>query len=269
MSLVSGRLKHAATVGSASGCATEGSIFPGWSRASGEEHQLPDGSVVSTEGGKFEREIRCQKRYFIAHIGELGQELSLCTNRREVSLCWDKLENLGEDVSKFHQLINDNGNTAASADVENKVGITFENLRLKCRDRMNRVIEQPNSEAQPEDSVSNVGTALSRSSASALTQIDLELQQAELQIEAKNPLAQMQAKMQAKQAEFELRNAILRAKHRRQDILARSSFREGSWISCESRLSSRKFYSGTGPDFTTIFVRGKKVNNQVVVPSNR
>ena len=101
-SLVSGRLKHAAAVGDASGCVTEGSVLPGSIRASGEEHLLPGGSVASTERGKFDRETRCQKRYFIARIGELGQELSLCTNRRKVSLCWNMLENLGEDVRKFH-----------------------------------------------------------------------------------------------------------------------------------------------------------------------
>ena len=146
MWLVSSGLKHAIAVGGASGFVSEGSVFPGSTRASGEEHQLPDGSVASTEGGKFEREVRCQKRYLIARIGELGQELSLCTNRREVLLCWDKLENLGEDVSKFHQLISDNGDTDASADVQNKVGLTFESLRLKFWDKMNRIIEQPHSE---------------------------------------------------------------------------------------------------------------------------
>ena len=176
MSLVSGGLKHAATVEGASGCVTEGSVLPGFIRASGEEHQLPGGSVASTEGGKFEREVHCQKRCFIARIGELGQELSLCTNRREVLLCWDKLENLSEDVSKFHRLLNDNGDTAASADVQDKVGLTFKSLKLKCRDKMNQILEQPHSEVQPEDSVSNVGTALSRSSANALIQINLELQ---------------------------------------------------------------------------------------------
>ena len=66
---------------------------PASTRASGEEHQLPGGIVASTEGGKFKREVRCQKRYLIARIGELGQKLSLCTNRQEVLLCWDKLEN--------------------------------------------------------------------------------------------------------------------------------------------------------------------------------
>ena len=201
MSLVSGGLKHAAAVGGASGCVTEGSVLPGLTRASGEEHQLPGGSVASTEGGKFEREVRCQKRYLVTRIGELGQELLLCINRREVLLCWDKLENLGEDVSKFHQLLNDNGDTSASADVQDKVGLTFESLKLKCRDKMNQILEQPHSEVQPEDSVSNVGTALSRSSANALIQIDLELKREELQIEAKK------AQMQAKQAEFELRDA--------------------------------------------------------------
>ena len=82
--------------------------------------------------------------------------------------------------------------------------------RLKCRDKINQKIEQPHSEVQPEDSVSNVGTALCRSSASALTQIDLELQREELQIEAKKA----QAQMQAKQAEFELRDAKLSAEQR-------------------------------------------------------
>ena len=270
MSLVSGGLKHAAAVGGASGCVTEGSVFPGLTRASGEEHQLPGGSVASTEGGKFEREVRCQKRYLITRIGELGQELSLCTNRREVLLCWDKLENLGEDVSKFHQLLNDNGDTAASADVQDKVGLTFESLKLKCRDKMNQILEQPHSEMQPEDSLSNVGTALSRSSANALIQIDLELQREELQIEAKKAQARMQAQMQvqiqAKQAEFELRDAKLRAEQRRQEILATSSFREGSRISHKSKLSSWKSYSGTGPDVAAIFGCSKKVDKQVVAP---
>ena len=176
MSLLSGGLKHAAVVKGASGCVTEGSVLPGSTRASGEEHQLPDGSISSTEGGKFEREVRCQKRYLIARIGELGQELSLCTNRREVLLCWDKLEYLGEDVSIFHQLLNHNGDNAASANVQDKLGLIFESLRLKCRDKMNQIIQQPHFEVQPEDSVSNVGTALFRSSAGALALIDLELQ---------------------------------------------------------------------------------------------
>ena len=69
MSLASGGLKHAAAVEGASGCVTEGLVLPGLTRASGEEHQLPGGSVASTEGGKFEREVRCQKRCFIARIG--------------------------------------------------------------------------------------------------------------------------------------------------------------------------------------------------------
>ena len=65
MSLVSSGLKHAAAVGGASGCVTG---------ASGEEHPLPGGSVASTEGGKFERGVRCQKRYrfLIGRIWELG-----------------------------------------------------------------------------------------------------------------------------------------------------------------------------------------------------
>ena len=155
------------------------------------------------------------------------------------------------------------------------MGLTFESLKLRCRDKMNQIIEQPHSEVQPEDSVSNVGTAISRSSASALTQIDLELQREELQIEAKKAQAQMQAQMQAqqmqaqmqaKQAEFELRYAKLRAEQRRQEILARSNFREGSRISYKSRLSSRKSYSGTGPDVAASFGRSKKVDNQVVAP---
>ena len=112
--------------------------------------------------------------------------------------------------------------------------------------------------------MSNVGTAHSRSSAGALTQIDLELQREELQIEAKKAQAQMQ--VQQMQAEFELRDAKLRAEQRRQEILARSNFREGSRISYKSRLSSRKSYSGTGPDVAAIFGRSKKVDNQVVAP---
>ena len=96
------------------------------------------------------------------------------------------------------------------------VGITFERLRLKCRDMMSHVVEQPYCEVQPEDSLFNVGTTPSRSSASALTQIDLELHREELQIETKKAQVQMQAQMQAKQAEFELRDAKLRSKQRRQ-----------------------------------------------------
>ena len=46
------------------------------------------------------------------------------------------------------------------------------------------MVEYPHSEAQPEDSGSNVGTVLSRIAASALTQIDLKLQWEKLQIEA-------------------------------------------------------------------------------------
>ena len=71
MSLVSGGLKHAAAVGGASGCVTEGSILPGLTRASGEEHQLPGGSVASTERGKFEREVRCQKGILLPALGNL------------------------------------------------------------------------------------------------------------------------------------------------------------------------------------------------------
>ena len=71
MSLVSSGLKHAAAVGGASGCVTEGSVLPGSTRASGEEHQLPGGSVASTEGGKFECEVRCQKRYLLPALGNL------------------------------------------------------------------------------------------------------------------------------------------------------------------------------------------------------
>ena len=70
---------------------------------------------------KKDSEVRCQKRYLIARIGELGQELSLFTNRREVLLCWDRLENLGKDVSKFHQSLSDNEDPAVSANVEDKM----------------------------------------------------------------------------------------------------------------------------------------------------
>ena len=165
MSLVSGGLKHAAAVGGASGCVTEGSVLPGSTRPSEKEHQLPGGSVASTEGGKFEREIRCQKRHLFACIGELGQELSLCTNSREVLLCWVKLENLSKEVRKFHQLLSDNGDTAASSDVEDNVDMTFESLRLKCRNRIEPKSRAPHFAVQPKDSVSNVGTAFFRSSA--------------------------------------------------------------------------------------------------------
>ena len=72
---------------------------------------------------------------------------------------------------------------------------------------------------------------------------------------------QVQMHVQLKQAEFELRYAKLRAEQRRQEILARSSFREGSQISYKSRLFSRKSYSGSGPDVAAIFGRCKKVDN--------
>ena len=69
--------------------------------------------------------------------------------------------------------------------------------------------------------------------------------------------------MQAKQAKFILRDAKLKAEQRKQEILAGSSFRGGSWISYKSRLSSRKSYSGTGPDVAAIFEDSKKEDNQV------
>ena len=87
MPLESSEIKHAKVVGGASGSVTVGSALPGSTWASGEEHELPGGSVASTEGGKFELEVRFQKRCLIARIEELGQELSLCTNRREILLC--------------------------------------------------------------------------------------------------------------------------------------------------------------------------------------
>ena len=55
----------------------------------------------------------------------------------------------------------------------------------------------------------------------------------------------------------------MRAEQRRQEILARSRFGEGSGISYKSELSCRKSYSGTGPDVAAIFGRSKKVDNQV------
>ena len=82
------------------------------------EYHLSGDSVASTDGRKFECETCCQKSYLIVRIGELGQDLSLRTDRREVSLCSDKLENLDKNVRKFHQLLCDNGDTAAFADVE-------------------------------------------------------------------------------------------------------------------------------------------------------
>ena len=69
--------------------------------------------------------------------------------------------------------------------------------------------------------------------------------------------------MQAKQAEFELRYAKLRAEQRRQEILATSSFKEDSWISYKSRFSSKNSFSDTGPYVAAIFGRNKKVDNQV------
>ena len=74
--------------------------------------------------------------------------------------------------------------------------------------------------------------------------------------------------MQAQQiqAEFELRDAKPSAEQHRQEILTRSSFREGSRISYKSRLSSWKSYSGTRQDVAAIFAHSKKVDSQVVVP---
>ena len=71
MSLVSGGLKHAAAVGGASGCVTEGSVLPGLTRASGEQHQLPGGSVASTEGGNLN--VRCvvKKGILLPALGNL------------------------------------------------------------------------------------------------------------------------------------------------------------------------------------------------------
>ena len=131
MSQVGSGLKHTAAVGGASGCVTEGSVLPGSARASGEKHQQPGGNVASTDGGEFEREVRCQKNYLIDCIEELGREVSLCTDRQELSLCWNKLEHLGKDVRKFYQFLSarPNGDTAAFADVGDNVGLTFESLR--------------------------------------------------------------------------------------------------------------------------------------------
>ena len=56
-------------------------------------------------------------------------------------------QNLGKNVSKFYQLLSGNGGTAASADVEDKVGLSFESLRLKCRDRMNQSRAAPSRSA--------------------------------------------------------------------------------------------------------------------------
>ena len=89
-------------------------------------------------------------------------------------------------MNKFHQLSSNNGGTAAFADVEDKAGLTFESLRLKCWDKLNQVVEQYHHEVQPEDSAYKVGTALSRISASTFIQIDFELQ-----VEAKKVQAQL------------------------------------------------------------------------------
>ena len=73
MLLESRKLKHVAAVGGASGWVTEGSVLPRSTKESGEEHQLHGGSIASSDGSKFDCEVRCQKRYFIARIGELGR----------------------------------------------------------------------------------------------------------------------------------------------------------------------------------------------------
>ena len=136
-----------------------------------EKYQLSGGNVACSDGGKSEREVRCQKRDLFAWIWELDREVSLCTDRQDVSLCWNKLKNLGKDMSKSYQLLSDNGDIAASAVVGDPVGFTYKSLRLKCQDRMNQMVEQLYFEVQPEDRESNVGTALSRSFASALTKL--------------------------------------------------------------------------------------------------
>ena len=74
----------------------------------------------------------------------------------------------------------------------------------------------------------------------------------------------MQTKMQAKKAKFELRDAKVRVEQRRQELFARSSFRESSWISYKNILPSKKFYLGTVPDVAVIFGRSKKVDDQVL-----
>ena len=85
----------------------------------------------------------------------------------------------------------------------------FENLQLLYKDKINQMAEQPDTEVQPHDSVSNVSTALSESSSIALFQVDLELQREKLQIDAK---------YQASRREIELRDTKLMAEQRRKKL---------------------------------------------------
>ena len=54
----------------------------------------------------------------------------------------DKYKNLGKNVSKFYQLLSDNGDTATSPDVGNKVGLTLETKTI-LNDNISSPATQP------------------------------------------------------------------------------------------------------------------------------
>ena len=107
---------HATAVGGAPDHVSEGLVVLGLSV-----------NVTSSVSSKFEREARCQKRDLIARIDKLGIELSLRNDKQEVTLCWDKLENLVKDVTKFYYLITYN---VVDADLSAEMGTRLD-LPLK------------------------------------------------------------------------------------------------------------------------------------------
>ena len=145
MPLVGNRLKYTAAVGGAYGCVTEGPVIPGSTKHLGRSISYP--MITSLPLMNVSLNMRyVVKKIFIVCSRKLGREFSLCTYRQEVLFCWDKLENLGKDFSNCHELFSDNRDTAASADVGDKLGLTFESLRLKCRDRISLMVKQPPSQ---------------------------------------------------------------------------------------------------------------------------
>ena len=249
MPFVNSGLDHATAVRGAPDHVSEGLVVPKSSV-----------NITSSVNSKFEREARCQKRDLIARIDKLGIELSLCNDKQEVTLCWDKLENLGKDVTKFYHLLTYNVAADLSAEMGDKVRPAFENLQLEYKDKISQMAEQPDTKVLSQDSVSNVSTALFESSSRALFQVDLELQREELQIDAKYQATQDKIRLQAEQRrrEIELRDAKLRAEQRRQKVLSSRSSREGSLVSRKSRV-----YSGMGPHVGVTRECSKSASNQV------
>ena len=61
-----------------------------------------------------------KKGIMLPALGNLVE--SFHSDKQEVLLCWDELENLGKDVNKFYQLLSVCGDTAVSADVGKRWG---------------------------------------------------------------------------------------------------------------------------------------------------